>query len=135
MNKTPQDGSPWSSVDQSADPSAFIRFLDKLRTDNSVRAWKLQSYKYLEVKSGSHILDVGCGTGEDVRALSQHVGNTGRVVGVDSSEVMILEAKKRANGLNLPVNIIPGILQAKCELIIKDFFKKLRTRSFYNRKN
>ena len=108
MNKTPQDGSPWSSVDQSADPSAFIRFLDKLRADDSVRAWKLQSYKYLEVKNGSHILDVGCGTGEDVRALAQHVGNTGRVVGVDSSEVMIVEAQKRANGLNLPVEFFVG---------------------------
>ncbi len=108
MNKTPQDGSPWSSVDQSADPSAFIRFLDKLRADDSVRAWKLQSYKYLEAKNGSHILDVGCGTGEDVRALAQHVGNTVRVVGVDSSEVMIVEAQKRANGLNLPVEFFVG---------------------------
>jgi len=39
------------------------------------------------------------------------------------------------NGLNIPVNVIPGILQSKCLSIIKDFFKNLRTRSFENRKN
>ena len=39
------------------------------------------------------------------------------------------------NGLNLPVNVITGVLESKCESIIKDFFKKLRGRSFENRKN
>ena len=39
------------------------------------------------------------------------------------------------NGLNLPVNVIAGVLESKCESIIKDFFKKLRARSFENRKN
>ncbi|MBC8183317.1 nucleoside deaminase [candidate division KSB1 bacterium] len=39
------------------------------------------------------------------------------------------------NGLNLPVNVIPGILQTNCESIIKNFFVKLRTRSLENRNN
>jgi len=39
------------------------------------------------------------------------------------------------NGLNHSVNVVQGILQAKCETIIKDFFKNLRLRSFDNRKN
>jgi len=39
------------------------------------------------------------------------------------------------NGLNLPVNIISGILQSKCESIIKGFFKNLRTSSLQDRKN
>jgi len=39
------------------------------------------------------------------------------------------------NGLNLSVNVIPGVLQSKCEPIIKDFFKRLRTSSFEDRNN
>ena len=39
------------------------------------------------------------------------------------------------NGLNHQVNIFPGFNQAKCESIIKDFFKNLRSNSFENRKN
>jgi tRNA(adenine34) deaminase len=33
------------------------------------------------------------------------------------------------NGLNFPVNVIAGVLQNKCEAIIKDFFKRARTAS------
>ena len=39
------------------------------------------------------------------------------------------------NGLNFSVNVIPGVLQSKCESIIKDFFKRLRTSSFEDRNN
>ncbi len=39
------------------------------------------------------------------------------------------------NGYNTPVNIIPGILQLKCEAILKDFFKQLRDSNFESRKN
>ncbi len=34
------------------------------------------------------------------------------------------------NGLNFPVKVIPGVLQYKCETLIKDFFTKLRVASF-----
>lgn len=60
------------------------------------------------MKTGAHLLDIGCGPGDDVRALAQMVGSTGRVVGVDNSEAMIAEARKRAEGLNLPVEYSVG---------------------------
>jgi ubiquinone/menaquinone biosynthesis C-methylase UbiE len=44
----------------------------------------------------SWLLDVGCGTGGDVRALAELVGPRGQVVGIDSSEVMIAEARSRS---------------------------------------
>jgi len=33
------------------------------------------------------------------------------------------------NGMNMEIDVIPGILQARCESILKEFFKKLRNRS------
>ncbi len=45
------------------------------------------------------VLDVGCGTGDDLRKLADMVGPTGRVVGVDSSETMVREARARTEGL------------------------------------
>ena len=53
------------------------------------------------MQEGHHILDVGCGTGDDVLALARIVGETGRVVGIDNSETMIAEARQRAEGLDL----------------------------------
>ena len=41
------------------------------------------------------VLDVGCGTGDDVRAIAEIVGDGGAVRGVDSSAAMIAEAQKR----------------------------------------
>ena len=41
------------------------------------------------------VLDVGCGTGEDVRAIASIVGGTGEVVGIDPSGAMIDEAIAR----------------------------------------
>ena len=39
------------------------------------------------------------------------------------------------NGLNFPVNVISGVLQTKCESIIRDFFKQLRVSKLEDRRN
>jgi SAM-dependent methyltransferase len=41
------------------------------------------------------LLDVGCGTGVDVFALSDRVGDSGYVAGIDSSPELIEEARRR----------------------------------------
>src|SRR5207244_6702239 len=46
--------------------------------------------------------------GDDVRTLAQTVGSKGRVVGVDSSETLVAEARKRTQGTNLPVEFYAG---------------------------
>jgi ubiquinone/menaquinone biosynthesis C-methylase UbiE len=63
----------------------------------------------LNVQPGQCVLDLGCGTGDDVRSLAQLVGNTGRAVGVDKSEYMIREAKNRSDrGPKLPAEFYVG---------------------------
>ena len=52
----------------------------------------------LEPTVGQRLLDVGCGVGDDVRALAGRVAPTGAVVGVDQSTSMIEEARSRNAG-------------------------------------
>jgi len=60
----------------------------------------------LNVSADDAILDVGCGTGADVLALAAKVGPAGRVVGIDSSEQLIAQA--RATSPGLPVEFHQG---------------------------
>src|SRR5262249_24339796 len=59
---------------------------------------------------GQRLLDVGCGLGDDVRALAQIVGATGTVVGLDSSRTMIEAASKNSEGLTFPGSFLLGDL-------------------------
>ena len=47
----------------------------------------------LDLKPGSHVLEIGCGTGRNLPFLSQAVGTTGRVYGVDLSPGMLAKAQ------------------------------------------
>jgi ubiquinone/menaquinone biosynthesis C-methylase UbiE len=95
-------------VDRTTDLGFFVHYLDTASAHEQVQAFKRRTFELLGVKPGSHLLDLGCGPGDDGRALAQMVGRTGRVVGVDSSGAMITEARKRAEGLTLPVEYIVG---------------------------
>ena len=48
----------------------------------------------LELKQGSHVLEVGCGTGRNLAPLIEAVGTKGQVYGVDLSEGMLREAQE-----------------------------------------
>jgi len=57
------------------------------------------------------VLDAGCGTGDDVRAIAALVGALGSVVGIDPSAAMIGEARQRG----VPPNA--RFLQAPCSAL------------------
>ncbi len=98
----------WSDVDRTAEPGYFMDYLDTATALEFFQAYKRESYGWVEAGEGHHILDVGCGNGDDVLALAQIVGNAGWIVGIDNSEILISEAKKRDEGLNLPVEFRVG---------------------------
>jgi ubiquinone/menaquinone biosynthesis C-methylase UbiE len=98
----------FTNIDQTADPDYFIRFLDEASAQDSVHAYKRATYALLGVCEGQHVLDVGCGTGEDAQTLARLVGPGGRVVAVDSSQVMIAAANKRAENRGLPLQFLPA---------------------------
>jgi ubiquinone/menaquinone biosynthesis C-methylase UbiE len=100
----------YSNVDQQAAPTSFVAHLDRITALEQILAYKRQSYALLQIQPGHRILDVGCGTGDDVRAMAEQVGAAGRVVGLDSSTTMIQTAQERTNSANLPVEFQLGDL-------------------------
>lgn len=85
----------FSDVDSSAKPAYFIEYLDRARKAPAIIQAKEWSFEHLHLTDGQHVLDLGCGTGEDVVAIASIIGPEGRAVGVDSSTEMISEAQKR----------------------------------------
>jgi SAM-dependent methyltransferase len=90
----------YGDVDHSADPLAAVRWTDTMASWPSVQAYKRRTRELLaataprprpapEATDRARVLDVGCGTGEDTRALP------GRSVGLDASAAMIGEAARR----------------------------------------
>ncbi|MGH7319219.1 MAG: methyltransferase domain-containing protein [Candidatus Rokuibacteriota bacterium] len=69
--------------------------------------YKAESYALLELAEGDHVLDVGCGTGDDARALALRARGAS-VVGVDVSEAKIGEAQTLTLGLPWPVEFRVG---------------------------
>lgn len=57
-------------------------------------------------RTGSKILEVGCGLGFDAIALSRIVGSSGRVVAVDMSLTMLKAAKSRAKDLDIAIEFM-----------------------------
>jgi len=100
------------SVDQASDPASFVHFLETVSAMEAIQALKRCTFALLDVKLGQHLLDIGCGLGDEARALAQLVGSAGRVVGIDNSETMIAEARKRTTGQNLPVEYGVGDVHA-----------------------
>ncbi len=58
-----------------------------------LKAWLVEQ---LDPQPGLSVLDVGCGTGEDVRGLAVTVGPAGSATGVDPSGTMLAEAERRS---------------------------------------
>ena len=105
---SPQLPQGFGSVDGGEDPLAFVSYVDAVSALSSAQAYKQLTLLMLRVSEGNRVLDVGCGTGEDARALAQVVGPRGWVVGIDNSRTMIEEATRRQNGLGAPVEFYVG---------------------------
>jgi SAM-dependent methyltransferase len=92
------DLSGFASVDASADPAVYGTYLDLVSDIDLVREWKARSLDLLEPRPGARLLDLGCGVGDDARALAALVAPGGAVIGVDASRAMVEEARRRAAG-------------------------------------
>lgn len=101
----------YSDIDKTCEPMKYVRRMDEMGANKFWQAIKSSILELLDVREGSRVLDVGCGTGNDMQAIAQFVGASGRVVGIDSSTTMIQEAKRRSEGLGLPVEFYLGDAQ------------------------
>ena len=106
------DVTHFTSVDHTADPDFYIRFLDAANAIPAAAAWKLAVLNTLRLEPGMKALDIGCGIGSDAFDLAEGVSPGGHVTGVDFSESLIAEAKRRAARRNLPVTFEVGDAQS-----------------------
>lgn len=95
-------------VDRTEDPDFFVRFMDEAQKPAGIQASKQLMLDRAALASGEAVLDVGCGPGDDLFDLVEHVGPAGRLVGLDTSEVMIAEARRRAEERGLPITLEVG---------------------------
>jgi ubiquinone/menaquinone biosynthesis C-methylase UbiE len=69
--------------------------------------YKAGSFDLLALREGDHVLDVGCGTGEDVRAIAGRFPGVS-VLGIDAGEDKIRDARAQSLGLPRPVDFRVG---------------------------
>jgi ubiquinone/menaquinone biosynthesis C-methylase UbiE len=87
-------GTGFRDVDRTGDVAPFVDYLDGVAAFAQVHDAKRERDRRL-ASAGAQVLDVGCGTGEDARAMGALVGPTGRVVGLDSSGRLLAVARER----------------------------------------
>ena len=89
MTATPPGASAtYANVDASADPANAARWMDRVAAMPAVAAYKEHMRSLLAPLDGV-VVDIGCGLGDDVRALGR------RAIGVDPSRTMLATARSR----------------------------------------
>jgi SAM-dependent methyltransferase len=83
----------FTSVDEQADPQFWVDVLDRVRAEPQYAAYKARVAELLQPKAGGRYLEIGTGTGDDALALASRYGV--EVVGVDVSQTMVEEARRR----------------------------------------
>src|SRR5262245_47033140 len=91
--------SGFRDVDRAADFAVFASCLDLVESMPFFARCKRESYDLLGAAPDRRILDVGCGLGDDAKALAQLVAPGGTVVGIDGSHAMIEAARERHGGV------------------------------------
>lgn len=90
--------SAWANVDghqnddtlQTPDPIDYLRGLDAVP---AIVTYKDAILRACDLRSGDRLLDIGCGTATHAPIYSKAVGSSGRVIGIDTSELLIQQAK------------------------------------------
>jgi ubiquinone/menaquinone biosynthesis C-methylase UbiE len=95
-------------VDHTAAATEMAEHLDEIGALAPVQAAKRESLALLELSAGDHVLDVGCGTGNELMALAEIVGTHGRVVGLDNSSALIAAAERRTQSSPATIELVVG---------------------------
>jgi SAM-dependent methyltransferase len=100
--------SSFADVDGSKDPCRFVRYLQSLSSADSIAIGKRERVQSLSLQAGSTAIDVGCGLGDDARAMARVVGRAGRVVGLDASSALLQRARARTGAEAEDVDYVLG---------------------------
>jgi ubiquinone/menaquinone biosynthesis C-methylase UbiE len=93
----------FQNISSGTDARALFEFLDAADGVESIQAYRRRMLELCPPVPGQRILDVGCGIGHSTLQLAPLVATSGCVVGVDKSEPLIVEARRRAAESDAPV--------------------------------
>jgi SAM-dependent methyltransferase/GNAT superfamily N-acetyltransferase len=83
----------FTDADASGRSEALAAYLDTV--GGALAEHKRSSIEAMGLRPGDAGLDVGCGTGDEVRLIAERVGASGRAVGVDVSGDLLAAARER----------------------------------------
>jgi ubiquinone/menaquinone biosynthesis C-methylase UbiE len=61
----------------------------------NISGWRREAIRTLDLKPGDMVVDVGCGTGLNFPLLHEAIGPEGKIIGVDLSDAMLGQARRR----------------------------------------
>lgn len=85
---------PYRDIDAQPDTTQFIASLEaRGRTRSQIRL-RRRFLRFLPIRPGHHVLEVGSGTGVVLRDIAALVGSRGHVVGVDQSRALVAASRR-----------------------------------------
>lgn len=87
----------FTNVDAMDRPADAIALIDALRVQPDIQEIVTLARGIIAPRPGDRVLEIGCGTGENLHVLTDLAAPGGSGVGIDSSAAMIAEAKMRAS--------------------------------------
>ena len=85
---------PWRALDAQPNVATLIAGLERRGGTPAQRRLRRRFLRFVPVRPGDRVLEVGCGSGVVVRDLAAMVGRRGSVVGVDSSRAVLAAARR-----------------------------------------
>lgn len=98
--------SDFKDIDGTEEVQKFVQCLRLQQSLESYHRYKHTTFEQMQLVAGASVLELGCGTGEDVIALAKQVGNRGRVIAVDRSQAMLNQAMSSTENLGLPIEFV-----------------------------
>ena len=84
---------PYRDIDAQPDTAQFIASLEARGRTPSQRRLRRRFLRFIPIRSGQRVLEVGCGTGVVLRDVGALVGSRGYAVGVDQSRALVAAAR------------------------------------------
>ena len=85
---------PWRALDAQPNVAALIAGLEARGGTRTQTRLRRRFLRFVPVRPGDRVLEVGCGSGVVLRDLAAMVGRRGAVVGVDHSRAVLAAARR-----------------------------------------
>jgi ubiquinone/menaquinone biosynthesis C-methylase UbiE len=85
---------PWRTLDAQPNVRAMIAGLEARGGTAAQKRLRHRFLRFVPVRPGQRVLEIGCGTGVVLRDLAPMVGRRGSVIGVDASRTVLAAARR-----------------------------------------